>query len=124
MEYGLELTRQLLERIQSLAESNRARLALFYVDTPRPYLGDEPEVYRFKGRLYRASAGQGEANAARVTASFETHILPVTVPDWQVSEQDAHLNDTANDQVMRDLARRIAPLVPANRKSASKGATP
>jgi hypothetical protein len=114
MEYALQLTRELLVRINGLVNAHQAQLVLFQPVFPSEYyIGSDEEVYRFKDRYYRASARQSEILMQRLNEGFDSLNIPVTIPNWRVSKTDKHLNEAANDQVMRDLARALHNRVPA-----------
>src|SRR5712691_10029491 len=65
------------------------------------------EVYVLNKKYYRTSRRQAKANWQYVNEGFDTEIVPVTVRDWRVSPDDAHLNKKATEQVMIDLANRL-----------------
>jgi hypothetical protein len=116
MDYALRLTRELLIRINGLVNAHGAQLLLFQPVFPSEYfVGLEEEVYLFKERYYRASARQAEVLMQRLNQGFDSLDIPVTVPNWRVNKTDRHLNEHANDQVMRDLARALEHRVPAPR---------
>lgn len=113
MQYGLDLTRKLLQEMQSQATSQRSKLVLFHHDHERSlvsHVGEE--VYVVRGKYYRASDAQREANIAYMAEGFRSHTVRVTVPDFKVGPADPHLNEHAVDQVMRDLANMLADLIP------------
>ena len=47
-------------------------------------------------------------NQAYANNGFATFAIPILHERWRVSDTDGHLNCAANDQVMRDLADKIA----------------
>jgi hypothetical protein len=108
MQYGLELTRALTQRIQELATNNHARLVIFQtvVDDPA-FLPEDEQVYVLNKKYYRVSARQLHDNWSYVNHGFDNEIVPVTVKDWRVGPKDGHLNTHATDQVMADLAGRL-----------------
>lgn len=112
MEYGVQLTRLLIGRMRALVESRGGKLVLLRTLTTLHLAGHEPEIYRFKGKLYRASAAQCEQTMQRVSEGFTAVQIPVTVENWRVATNDTHLNRQANDQVMRDLAKLVLPWLP------------
>ncbi|MBN2384579.1 hypothetical protein JXQ70_17025 [bacterium] len=107
MEYAVSLTRALLERIRVLTETHQARFCLFRVQQPVDHLDPGEQVYRFKGNYFKASPDQLEQTMTRVEQGFPAFVIRNRVADWQVSQQDHHLNDAANDQVLADLATGI-----------------
>jgi hypothetical protein len=106
MQYGLDLTRALLHRIEELVGANGGRLVILHDDT-EPNAADGEEVYVLNGKYYRTSRRQFRENLAYVNNGFDFEVVPVTVPDWRVSAEDAHLNRNATEQVMIDLANRL-----------------
>jgi hypothetical protein len=48
------------------------------------------------------------ANQAYVNNGFTTLAMPILLEEWRVSDTNGHLNCAANEQVMRDLAAKIA----------------
>jgi hypothetical protein len=113
MQYGLDLTRKLLQEIQSLATSHGSMLVLFHHDPNQLAVGNVgEEVYVVREKYYRASRAQREANIAYMNGGFQSHTVPVTVADYKVGPNDPHLNQHAVDQVMRDLAISLAEMVP------------
>lgn len=108
LRYGLELTRLLLREIERECEGHGARFALFRV--PWPEYEDEPEtVHELNGRHYKTSGAQMRANIADLTLGFTVHEVIATVPSPRVGPGDVHLNQHGVDQVMADLAARLAP---------------
>ena len=72
-------------------------------------------MYVLNGKYYRVSKRQFVANWNYINEGFQTDIIPITVKDWRVSPDDAHLNLQANEQVMGDLAKRLRQRIPENR---------
>ena len=107
MHYGIVLTNLLLHSIAGEAASHDAEFTLFGVDK-----GDRTAeidgVYEFEGNYYRVSAEQYNQNVRDVTEGLEFELIPVREPLWQVGPLDHHLNEHANDGVMRLLAKRLA----------------
>lgn len=110
MKYGLELTHQLLLEMQRLAELHHGRFLVFRTVVPK----EEPSgevVHRLNGRCYRTSAQQYMENVKDMNEGLLSFDIPVTTPDPSVSPDDPHLNEHANDQVMKDLAAQLASLL-------------
>jgi hypothetical protein len=106
-QYGLDLTRALLSEIRALVEANSGRFCIFRAGSmPRPS-ADTSTVRVLNGKFYRTSTAQRYANEAYVNAGFRTLVVPITVKDHRVGPADAHLNEHAMDQVMRDLAQKL-----------------
>lgn len=115
-QYGLDLTRALMSEIRSMAERSGGRLAVFGTNTlphtARP-LDDAPdEVYKIKGRFYRISVRQYKENVEYLNAGFDYHWVTVSVEPSRFGPDDAHLNEHAVDQVMKDLAPIVKPYLP------------
>jgi hypothetical protein len=106
MQYGLDLTRALMHRIEALIRTSGGRLVVMQVDSA-PGGPEDEEVYVLNDKYYRTSKRQARANWDYVNEGFDTEIIPVTVPEWRVSPDDAHLNASATEQVMIDLADRL-----------------
>ena len=113
MEYGLQLTLALTQRIQQVITSHHGKLVVFQADT-HPFISEDDETYVLNEKYYRVSKRQFEANWLYVNQGLDTEIIPVTVQDWRVGPEDGHLNRQATDQVMRDLAQRLACRIPDN----------
>ena len=115
MQYGLDLTRRLLQEIRSLATSHHADLVLFHQDSDQLAVSNAgEEVYHVRGKYYMASRAQREANIRYMNQGFQSYTVPVTVADYKVGPNDPHLNQRAVDQVMRDLAIMMADMIPAS----------
>ena len=102
MKYGLELTRRLLEEIQSLVTRHGGSFLVFNV-VPAGDKASE-EVHMLNKKYYRTSTLQRDENIASMNKGLPWMTIPITVVSWRVSPTDSHLNVSANDQVMRDLA--------------------
>jgi len=114
MQYGLDLMKKLLEKVNDVSSEHHASFFVFYAsprnDQRRPESADVDDivVHRRDGVFYRTSARQTAANQAYVNEGFQTFEIPIVAENWKVSEFDSHLNCAANDQVMGDLAGKIA----------------
>lgn len=109
MLYGLNLTRALLSEIKTLVETNNGHFIMFQWTQRPPIPGN---VNLLNGKYYVYSDQQYRDNIAYLTEGFEFIKIPVKVEGWVVGEEYEHLSDAANEQVMRDLARKIVHLVP------------
>jgi hypothetical protein len=104
--YGLDLTRGLLKRMEDVTDSHMAKLVVFQADAGG--LPEQDEMHVLNGKYYLVSKKQFVANWRYINQGFQTEIIPVTVDDWRVSPDDAHLNQHANEQVMAALANRVS----------------
>jgi len=112
MQYGLDLTRRLLHEIESLVSSHNGKFVIFFANDPRLETTSSSEVVQVvDGKYYRSSIDKYKENINYINQDFETYTIPITIEDWQVSPADEHLNEHANDQVMRDLAYRLENLI-------------
>jgi hypothetical protein len=116
MQYGLALTRAITQGINSMVADHGGQLVVMQTTTDSDVDTGE-QVYLLNGRYYRASQKQAKANWQFVNDGFATEYIPVTVPDWRMSREDAHLNKAANEQVMADLAQRLQSLTKAGQIS-------
>jgi hypothetical protein len=90
MQYGLDLTRASIGRIQDLVQANHGTLVVFQTQTSEA-LPKGDQVYVLNDNYYRVSSDQFCANWNSVNQGFETEVIPVTVTDWRVGPTDAHL---------------------------------
>jgi hypothetical protein len=109
MKYGLDLTRALLKRIAETSASNMAKMVIFQADGNS--LPEKKEMHVLNGKYYVVSKKQFVSNLSYINQGFQTEVIPITVKDWRVSPSDAHLNLPANEQVIRELAKRLAPQI-------------
>jgi hypothetical protein len=118
MQYGLDLTHALTQRISDLVKANGGRLVLMSVDD-HPFVSEDDQVYVLNGKYYRVSKRQFEANWREVNRGFDAEVIPVTVEDYRVGPDDGHLNALATEQVMADLARRLRTRVAEKRHASA-----
>jgi hypothetical protein len=111
MQYGLDLTRALTQRIQEVTQAKGGKMAIFQTDE-QTFDSDEDQIYVLNGKYFRVSKRQFEENWNYANQGFTAKVFPITVKDWRVSPDDGHLNQPANDQVMGDLARWLRPQIP------------
>ncbi len=111
MIYGLKLTRLLIGEIKKLVDSHNGQLILFRVTTQSKYTTIEDTVHCLNGRYYRTSSKQFNDNMAYLNQGFRTCIIPVTVDNWRINPEDAHLNESAIEQVMHDFALVIKDMI-------------
>jgi hypothetical protein len=117
MQYGLDLTHRLISEIEKLGAAHGAQLVCFVGDN---YLsGDDAlrgdGVHVLNGRYYRISAAQYWANIDVFNHGFRLLRVPVTVSEWRVGPENPHLNEHANDQVMKGLAKQLEQFIPPTR---------
>ena len=120
VQYGLDLTRSLLQEMQCLAASHGAQSVIFTIGanpntTTRGEAGSEEVVHVLNGKYYKTSETQYIENLSYLTQGFISYTIPVTVEPSIVGPEDAHLNEHATDQVIKDLAAKIETLVPPRR---------
>ena len=112
MQYGLDLTRRLLHEIETLVSSNNGKFVIFSAEEPQLETTSSAEVVQIlKGKYYRTSHDQYKKNISYINEVFDYYTIPITIEDWQVGPTDDHLNEHANDQVMRDLASKLDNLI-------------
>jgi len=111
MQYGLDLTRNLMEQIQHLVSAHGSQFIAF---APNIFLDDlrNDGVHLFKGKYYRTSADQYKENVDYWNRGFKFFSIEVTVKPWRMGPENIHLNEHATDQVMQDLAKQIQTLIP------------
>ncbi|MFN2596934.1 MAG: hypothetical protein ABR563_07090 [Pyrinomonadaceae bacterium] len=107
--YGLDLMRALILEMQRASVAHGAGFVAFAADNPRSEEGTHSEgLHRLNGNLYRTSRAQYRANLEYFNRGFDFLPVPVRLADWMASPADPHLNQPATDQVMSDLAKRLA----------------
>lgn len=119
VQYGLDLTRRLFQELANLAASHRGRFAIFRAENSPTATNDNgvvgDGVYILNGKFYQVSSTQYQENLDYLTQGFSSYVVPVTVEPAIVGPEDAHLNEHANDQVMKDLAAEIEGLIPGRK---------
>jgi hypothetical protein len=114
MQYGLDLTRNLFGLIKDLAREHDSSFFIFHTLEPIDQLRlknekvDDVIVHKRDGLFYQTSFRQKMANQNYANKGFTTFAIPILLKAFRVSDIDGHLNCAANDQVMRDLAEKIA----------------
>ncbi len=111
-DYALRLTNSILNAMRRLVESHSGEMIAFHLDYPDevnfpPQQRPAKQVQIVAGEHYVTSNAQWLENVQSVYQGIEALEVEVTIPDFQVGPTDPHLNDQANDQVMRDLATMI-----------------
>jgi hypothetical protein len=110
MEYGLALTRALMRRIQETVAAQKGKLIVFQID--EHLLPQADDMHVLNGKYYLVSKRQFEENWRYVNEGLPTEIVDVTEKNWRVGPEDGHLNKQANQQVLRDLAKRLESKIP------------
>jgi hypothetical protein len=110
VQYGLDLTHKLFQDMRILTVTHGGQFAILRAENPPS--ATEDGVYILNGKFYKVSSGQYKENLDYLTDGFSSYLVPVTVEPPNVGPEDAHLNEHANDQVMRDLANAIERLIP------------
>jgi hypothetical protein len=105
MEYGIELTRRLLQNIKALVTSHNGTFLI--VRTTKA--GQEPasnkeNVQLLNGKYYRSSKKQAEATIHDINRGFHAIAIPIVGEHPHVGPADIHLNEHAVDHVMKELA--------------------
>jgi hypothetical protein len=116
VQYGLDLTRSLMQEMRNLAASNQAQFAVFTADShPKANQPEAPDevVHMLNGKYYKTSRTQARENINYLVQGFTYYEIPVLIEPAIVGPEDVHLNEHATDQVIKDLAAKIAGLVPA-----------
>jgi len=106
MQYGLDLTRALTQHIRDVVVAHQAAFVVFQTNS-HDILDDSEQVYILNNKYYRTSQRQYQANWNYVNEGLAVEIVPVTVTPWRLAPDDGHLNATAAEQVMADLADRL-----------------
>jgi hypothetical protein len=109
-EYGLALTRSLSKKIEEVVVAQKGRLVVLQID--EHLLKAEDDMHILNGKYYRVSKRQFQENWRTVNEGLQTVIIDVTEKDWRVGPDDGHLNKKANEQVFRDLAKRLQGQIP------------
>ena len=116
-QYGLQLTNKLLREIEQTVSKHGGRFVVFNTDEPRELAIDRPEckgdevVHYLNGKYYKTSSSQYLENVKNMQAGLVSFTIPVTIGAWRRGPEDGHLNEHAVDQVMKDLAEKLQPLV-------------
>lgn len=115
MKYGLDLTKLLLHQIENLANRNKSEFIIFNTDVhamtaskfeteEQDYCSSQEVVHILNDNYYKTSNTQYLKNLEYLNNDFSSYTVPVTEIKWKVGPTNSHLNEHANDQVMRDLA--------------------
>ena len=111
-QYGLDLTRKLLHEIERLVVNHAGTFVMFRVDKPLEHQDSGGRVHVLNGNYYKTSSEQFLSNINYLNQDFKNHTVRVRIKDWAVGPEDGHINERATDQAMKDLSRKLEPLVP------------
>jgi len=112
MQYGLDLTHQLLGEIEKLVLTHGGDFLTVLMRTPPGKNSSGEEVHVLNGQYYRTSKKQENENLNYMYEGFKQYVIPVTLEHWKVGPADGHLNEHAIDLAMHDLALQLDPLIP------------
>lgn len=114
MQYGLDLTHQLLGEIEKLVLTHGGDFLTVLMKTPPDKKNSSgEEVHVLNGQYYRTSKKQEIENLNYMYEGFKQYVIPVTVEHWKVGPADCyHLNEHAIDSAMHDLALQLDSLIP------------
>ena len=107
MKYGLDLTKELLKRINQLTTYYNAEFNIFYTYRPNEDKMKGIIVHKRDGYYYQSSEEQLNDNINYVNHEFQIINVPILLSNWKVSENDSHLNCEANNKAMSYLATEI-----------------
>jgi len=124
MQYGLDLTKKLLSRTRELADEYKSTFIIFATLKPNEQKmlkdtgTDDVIVHKRNDVFYRTSFRQTMANLDYANAGFTFFTVPILLDKWQASDTDTHhLSCMANEQVMRDLAAKVAAHLPLEKSA-------
>jgi hypothetical protein len=112
MQYGLELTRRLLQEIDQLVRTHNGRFIIFNVSAPPEASRLDEEVFILNGKFYRTSERQRQDNINFMNAGFEFFDIGIDLKKWRVGPENGHLNEHATDEAMLKLANVLEQLIP------------
>jgi len=116
-QYGLDLTRKLLQEVKKLVMSQDGRFAMFWVRPGNSEKNEETEpgevVHALNGKYYKSSDTQLNENMDYISHGFNRFVIPLTVTPWRVAPDDEHLNEHATDQIIKDLATEVVNAIPS-----------
>ena len=109
MEYGIQLTRALLQEIRALVEPEGIFLIVGPDRVTDRFEGER--VYSLNGKYYRTSWAEQDETFARIHEGMNKASFPIRIEDWRVSEEDGHLNQEAMDLFLKDVAGHFAAIL-------------
>jgi len=115
-QYGLDLTRKLLQEVEKIVTSHGGRFATFWVMPNDVMLNQKTEpaevVHVLNGKYFKTSDAQFNENMDYLLRGLNTFVVPLTVALWRVGPEDEHLNEHATAQIIKDLAAEVVNLIP------------
>ncbi len=130
MQYGIALTRALLERMRALAQEKDAGFAVMMEDSQAPASAQQAQRLGLEvflpgktavvqaGQWFMADSAVYAATVQEVAAGFPFLHVPIRMENPRISPVDNHFVMPVNRQVMADLAAMLAAqpaLIPAAR---------
>ena len=130
MQYGIALTRALLERMRALAQEKGAGFAVMMEDSQAPASAQQAQRLGLEvflpgktavvqaGEWFMADSAVYAATVQEVAAGFPFLHVPIRTENPRISPVDNHFVMPVNRQVMADLAAMLAAqpaLIPAAR---------
>lgn len=109
MQAALHLARILLNHMAEITEKHKARFFTFSTNMqhlPDGFFRVGPYYYQVSEAALSANIRDFGLGDARDLGNFRTSVNP-----WALSPQDPHFNSKANEDIMRQLAERISPLL-------------
>ena len=111
MQYGLDLSRSLLDEIEKLADSNHSTFKIFATDISDREGQEMDGVHFLNGKYYQTSVAQYRENLEYLNRGFDFATIPVTIDQWRVGPENPHLNEHATDEMMKAVAAWLEPRV-------------
>lgn len=111
VDYGIRLSKRLLQEIDSLSNSNNASLTTLQATRfDEAFHGSpgEERIYQLNGKFYRVSVDQATKSMKEINQGFDSILIPVREKHWRMGPEDGHLNQHAVDRLMRELAETLS----------------
>jgi hypothetical protein len=108
-QYGLDLTKLLLNKMKELTSLNYGKFVVFNFEIPERDASKRYNdgVYFLNGNYYEISSIQYSDNINYLMNDFRYLSIPLNMRDWSLGPRDAHLNDSANEVLMRELSKLL-----------------
>jgi hypothetical protein len=109
MKYGLDLTSELLNEMKDLVNLNHGKFVVFYTQELQEKFDNEGDevVHSLNGLFYKTSKKQYVDNLTYLLCEQISKPVLITIRDFQVSPENSHLNERADNLVMSSLAESI-----------------